>query len=159
MACPCELRTESTQSPDMLSNSAWKYSESSCSVFAFSSFSYSDTIPSLSTSTSPLFITTRMAPKTSSPWPFDRVVPIGEGNSDVKKRWPGNFATVSRLDGQIPPYECMFKFERDGPVDKRLQDFLRSRGFPHWFTVAVGTKGSYREYDIISFLRKHLEPW
>ena len=41
----------------------------------------------------------------------------------------------------------------------RLQAFLRSRGFPQWFTVTVGRKGSYREHDIIAFLQKHLEPW
>ena len=59
----------------------------------------------------------------------------------------------------MPPAECMFKAEKDGPVDARLQAFLRSRGFPPWFTVTVGPKGSYREHDIIEFLRKHLEPW
>ena len=148
MACPCELRTESTQSPDLLSNSAWKSSGSSCSVFAFSSFSYSDTIPSLSTSISPLFHNNETGSQNKLTLAVRQsVVPIVEGNTDVEKRWSGNFATVSRFDGQIPPCECMFKFERDGPVDKRLQEFLRSRGFPHWFTVAVGPKGSYREYD------------
>ena len=63
------------------------------------------------------------------------------------------------FSGFIPPAECMFKAEPDGPVDKRLQEFLRSRGFPSWFTVTVGPKGSYRERDIIEFLKKHLEPW
>ena len=63
------------------------------------------------------------------------------------------------FNGFIPPAECMFKAEPDGPVDKRLQEFIRSRGFPSWFTVTVGPKGSYRERDIIEFLQKHLEPW
>ena len=63
------------------------------------------------------------------------------------------------FSGFIPPAECMFKAEPDGPVDKRLQEFLRSRGFPSWVTVTVGPKGSYRELDIIAFLRKHLEQW
>ena len=53
----------------------------------------------------------------------------------------------------------MLKSEPGGPVDRRLQEFLRSRGFPSWFTVTVGPKGSYREIDIIEFLKKHLEPW
>ena len=53
----------------------------------------------------------------------------------------------------------MFKAEKGGPVEARLQEFLRSRGFPPWFTVTVGPKGSYREYDIIAWLQKHLEPW
>ena len=45
----------------------------------------------------------------------------------------------------------MFKVEPGGPVEKRLQEFIRSRGFPPWFTVTVGPKGSYRERDIIDF--------
>ena len=40
------------------------------------------------------------------------------------------------------PAECMFKAAPDGPVDARLQEFLRSRGFPTWFTVTTGPKGS-----------------
>ena len=90
-------------------------------------------------------------------------VPVVEGNSDVKSRWSGNFTTQSRFTGSsggpMPPAECMFKAEKDGIVDARLQAFLRSRGFPQWFTVTVGPKGSYREHDIIAFLQKHLEPW
>ena len=46
-----------------------------------------------------------------------------------------------------------------GPLNARLQELLRIRGFPSWFTVAVAPKGSYREADVIAFLRKHLEPW
>jgi len=92
-------------------------------------------------------------------------VPVVEGNSDVKSRWTGFFTTESEFtevaarDGRRPAVECMFKAEKDGVVIERLQGFLRSRGFPAWFTVAVGPKGSYREHDIISWLRKHLEPW
>ena len=48
---------------------------------------------------------------------------------------------------------------KDGHVYERLQAFRRSCGFPHWFTVTVGPKGSYREQDIIDFLKHHLEPW
>ena len=59
----------------------------------------------------------------------------------------------------MPAAECMFKAEPDGPVDKRLQEHLRSRGYPAWFTVTVAPKGSYRECDVIEWLRKHLEPW
>ena len=61
--------------------------------------------------------------------------------------------------GSDAPAECMFKGTNGGPVDKRLQAFLRSRGFPSWFTVTVAPKGSYREQDVLAFLRKHLEPW
>ena len=53
----------------------------------------------------------------------------------------------------------MFKGEPGGQLYARLQEFLRSRGFPSWFTVAVAPKGSYREQDIIAWLKKHLEPW
>jgi len=99
-------------------------------------------------------------------------VPVVEGNSDVKSRWTANLTTQSRFTdssgdpmpcpssgGPMPAAECMFKAEKDGVVDARLQAFLRSRGFPQWFTVTVGPKGSYREHDIIAWLQKHLEPW
>ena len=59
----------------------------------------------------------------------------------------------------MPYAECMFKGEPGGRIDARLQEFLRSRGFPSWFTVTVAPKGSYREQDVLAFLRKHLEPW
>ena len=97
------------------------------------------------------------------------IVPVVEGNSDVKSRWTANLTTQSRkhapeghahcAGGWWPMSECMFKAERDGPVVKRLQEFLRSRGFPQWFTVTVGPRGSYREHDVLEFLKKHLEPW
>jgi hypothetical protein len=91
------------------------------------------------------------------------LVPIVEGNSDTKSRWTANLTTMSNFTavagGAMPPCECMFKAEVDGSVDTRLQAFLRNSGFPSWFTVTVGPKGSYREQDIISFLQKHLDPW
>ena len=40
-----------------------------------------------------------------------------------------------------------------------LQDFLRKREFPSWFSVSVAPKGTYRELDVIEFLKKHLEEW
>ena len=95
------------------------------------------------------------------------IVPVVEGNSDTRSRWTANLMTQSRFTAvadsrgnvRMPPAECMFKAEPGGSVDTRLQTYLRSRGFPQWFTVTVGPKGSYREYDIIEFLDKHLEPW
>ena len=90
-------------------------------------------------------------------------VPVIEGNYDVKSRWTGNFTTQSRFTGGVgdpmPGAECMFKAEPGGTVERRLQEVHRSRGFPHWFTVTVGPKGSYREHDIIAWLNKHLEAW
>ena len=92
------------------------------------------------------------------------IVPVVQGNADAKKRWTAQLCTQSRFpavagDRAMPPAECMFKAEKDGPVRKRLQSFLRAREFPKWFTVTIAPKGSYREDDIIAFLRKHLEPW
>ena len=95
------------------------------------------------------------------------IVPIVEGNSDCKSRWTANlftdsqFAAVADSQGNIPKpgAETMFKAQSDAVVNARLQAYLRDKGFPSWFTVTVGPKGSYREHDVISFLKKHLEPW
>ena len=88
-------------------------------------------------------------------------VPVVEGNSDVKSRWTANLTTVSKFTavagGSMPYSECMFKGAKGGVVDERLQAFLRSRGFPSWFIVTMGPKGSYREHDVIAFLEKHLD--
>ena len=71
------------------------------------------------------------------------IVPVVEGNSDVRSRWTANLMTRSVPSSRgMPPVECMFKGEKDGHVDRRLQEFLRSRGFPGWFTVTVAPKGS-----------------
>jgi len=90
-------------------------------------------------------------------------VPVVEGNSDVRSRWTAFLMTCSRFaavaGGVMPCSECMFKAERDGAVDRRLQAFLRSRGMPGWFTATVSPSGSYSEQDIIAYLQKHLEPW
>ena len=59
----------------------------------------------------------------------------------------------------MPPAECMFKGSKCGAVDKTLQAYSRSRGFPSWLTVMMTPKGSNREVDVITFLDKHLEPW
>ena len=91
------------------------------------------------------------------------IVPVVEGNSDTKSRWTANLTTMSvftdHKDGPMPAAECMFKADKDGCVDKRLQEFRRRRKFPDWFTVTVGPKGSYREHDIIAWLETHWEPW
>ena len=90
-------------------------------------------------------------------------VPVVEGNSDVRSRWTANLTTCSRFTavaGEAMPWsEAMFKGLKGGRVHERLEAHLRSRGFPSWFTVTMGPKGSYREHDIIAFLDKHLEPW
>ena len=53
----------------------------------------------------------------------------------------------------------MFKGTRNGRVHIRLEEHRRINGFPEWFTVSMSEKGSYREHDVISFLKKHLELW
>ena len=96
-------------------------------------------------------------------------VPVVEGNSDVKSRWTANLTAQSEFrdydpENQLsrfpfPSAECMFKAEDGGPVNKRLQAFRAEHNFPPWFTVTVGPKGSYREADVIEWLKRHLEPW
>ena len=89
-------------------------------------------------------------------------VPVVEGNSDVKSRWTANLTTCSSetaVAAMIPPAECMFKGTKDCKVHKRLIEHSRQRGFPSWFTVSLSQKGSYRESDVIAFLKQHLEPW
>ena len=97
------------------------------------------------------------------------VVPVVEGNSDVKSRWTANLTVQSHFPNYdpgnqlsrfpFPAAECMFKAESQGAVDKRLQAFRKSRNFPPWLTVTVGPKGSYRDADVIEWLKRHLEPW
>ena len=71
------------------------------------------------------------------------------------------FTAAADSSGKVwmNPAECMFKGTHGETLEQRLQAFRRSRGFPDWFTVTVGLKGSYREYDIIVFLERHLEAW
>jgi len=90
-------------------------------------------------------------------------VPIVEGNTDTKSRWTANLSTCSKFaavaGANMPFCEMLFKGATDGIINTRLQEFLRRRQFPSWFSVAVAPKGSYRELDVIDFLKKHLEEW
>ena len=63
------------------------------------------------------------------------------------------------MKGDFPFCEMMFKAAPDGRVCAQLQEYIRSRGFPDWFSVTTAPKGSYREQDVIAFLRRHLEEW
>ena len=89
-------------------------------------------------------------------------VPLLEGRHDVLERWTGNFTTWSnpeRVLSEGPPYcELMFKAAPDGPLQLRLREYCRSRGYGPWLTVACQEKGSYRESDVLNFLEKHLPP-
>ena len=44
-------------------------------------------------------------------------------------------------------------------MEKRLQEFVAIKGLPFLVTVVMESSGSYKEEDIIAFLRKHLKPW
>ena len=50
----------------------------------------------------------------------------------------------------------MYKYESDGPMKKRLQEHIRSRGYPAWLSVTTSPSGSYREHDVLDFLEHHL---
>ena len=90
-------------------------------------------------------------------------VPVVEGNSDCKSRWTANLTTCSSetavAAGFFPPGECMFKGSKNGRVHLRLEEHRRRMGLPAWLTVTMSEKGSYKEHDVISFLKAHLEEW
>ena len=90
-------------------------------------------------------------------------VPVVEGNSDCKSRWTANLTTCSDeaavAAGFIPPAECMFKGSKNGKVHLRLEEHRRRIGCPAWLTVTMSDKGSYKEHDVLSFLKAHLEEW
>ena len=92
------------------------------------------------------------APKGSSE------VPLIEGHNDTRKRWTGNFTTFSdtaRISSGEYPY-CEFVFKGGDQVQKRLQEYVRSCGWPRWVSVATSPKGSYREHNVLNFLERHL---
>ena len=90
-------------------------------------------------------------------------VPVVEGNSDSKSRWTANLTTCSSeaavAAGFIPPSECMFKGSKNGQVHLRLEEHRRRMGYPAWLTVTMSEKGTYKEHDVMSLLKAHLEEW
>ena len=106
-------------------------------------------------------------------------VPVVEGNSDVRARWTANLTTRSKFAEDVqralassssavagvassssavaaipmPWAECMFKGSKEGPVYGRLQIYRARQRYPECFTVTMGIKGSYRETDILDFLK------
>ena len=76
----------------------------------------------------------------------DNIVPVVGGNGDVKCRWTANLSTrplaIPTKTDEQPLAECIIKAEKDGRTDVRLQEFIRSRGFPPWFSVTVAPEGS-----------------
>ena len=86
-------------------------------------------------------------------------VPLIEGHADTRERWTGNFTTWSnktRIMEEGPPY-AEFVFKADGEkLQLRLREFIRSRKFGPWVSVATSPKGSYRHEDVLNFLSTHL---
>ena len=85
--------------------------------------------------------------------------PLLEGHADARERWTGNFTTFSdtaRLMSEGPPY-CEFTFKAIGEtLELRLREYIRSRGFGPWVSVATSEKGSHRTEDALSFLERRL---
>ena len=50
----------------------------------------------------------------------------------------------------------MFKAIAEGPLEKRLWEHVRSRGYGPWVSVKTSEKGSYRQADVLAFLDRHL---
>ena len=88
------------------------------------------------------------------------IVPLVEGHSATRERWTANLTTFSneeRLRKEGPPYcEIMFKATAEGPLEQRLWEHVRSRGYGPWVSVTTSEKGSYRQADVLAFLERHL---
>ena len=89
------------------------------------------------------------------------VCPLIEGHSDTRDRFTCNFTCFSdkeRIRKGEYPY-CEFMFRADGEqLLLRFREYIRSRGFGPWVSVATSPKGSYRLPDILNFLERHLPP-
>ena len=87
------------------------------------------------------------------------LVPLVEGHAATRERWTANLTTFSnkeRLSKDGPPY-CEFVFKAAGDVMQlRLREYIRSRGYGPWVSVATTDKGSYKTPDILNFLETHL---
>ena len=87
------------------------------------------------------------------------LVPLVEGHAATRERWTANLTTFSnkeRLSKDGPPY-CEFVFKAAGNrMQLRLREYIRSRGYGPWVSVATTDKGSYKTPDILNFLETHL---
>ena len=87
-------------------------------------------------------------------------VPLIEGHAATRMRWATNLTTFSneeRLKAEGPPYcEIMFKATAEGPLEQRLWEHVRSRGYGPWVSVTTSEKGSYRQVGVLAFLDRHL---
>ena len=72
------------------------------------------------------------------------IVPLIEGHAATRERWTANLTTFSneeRLKAEGPPYsEFMFKATSEGPLERRLWEHVRSRGYGPWVSVTTSEK-------------------
>ena len=72
------------------------------------------------------------------------IVPLIEGHAATRERWTANLTTFSneeRLKAEGPPYsEFMFKATSEGPLERRLWEHVRSRGYGPWVYATTSEK-------------------
>ena len=88
------------------------------------------------------------------------IVPLVEGHSATRERCATNPTTCSnkeRIKEYGPPHcEIMCKATAEGPLEKRLWEHVRIRGYGLWVSVTTFEKGSCRQADVLAFLDRHL---
>ena len=70
------------------------------------------------------------------------IVPLVEGHAATRERWTANLTTFSnkeRLLKEGPPY-AEFVFKAGDPMELRLREYVRSRGYGPWVSVATSEK-------------------
>ena len=92
------------------------------------------------------------------------VVPLIENHAATRHRWSLNSITTSSeaaVRRRLPGFELMFQADakEDKKVQERLRAYVAMMGLPFRVTVVTGGSGSYKEEDILAFLREHLVPW
>ena len=87
-------------------------------------------------------------------------MPLVEGHSATRERCatnPTTFSNEERIKEYGPPYcEIMCKATAEGPLEKRLWEHVRIRGYGPWVSVTTSEKGSCRQADVLAFLDRHL---
>ena len=88
-------------------------------------------------------------------------MPLVEGHAATRGRWIANLTTFSnnaRLLSDGSPY-AEFCFKADGEVlELSLREYIRSRGYGPWVSVATSDKGGYQQNGVLNFLEAHLSP-
>ena len=81
-------------------------------------------------------------------------MPLVEGHSATRERCATNPRCIKEYG---PPHdEVMCKATGEGPLEKRLWEHARSRGYGLWVSVTTLEQGSYRPADVLAFLDRHL---